>query len=230
VVSDGELAAEGWSVTNRREPFLPLFVGDFLGSTGEWSGEEQSLYLLLLAHQWAVGSLPVEADKLARLCRWDRRAFLKCWDTVKAKFTERDGRLFNQRLEEHREHALEVARKRSEIGSKGGSKRAANAKQLLSKCQPIAQPPVNHQSINDSEVLRTSGAAAPQQADPRKQIFDIGVSLMGEKSRSLIGKAIRDHGEERVAEVIGGMAAKPPVDPKAYFAKMVAPVERGFVA
>ncbi len=110
-------------MTNRREPFLPLFVGDFLGSTGEWSGEAQSLYLLLLAHQWAVGSLPVETEKLARLSRWDRRAFLKCWETVKVKFVERDGRLYNQRLEEHREHAASIHSKRTGAGKAGAEAR-----------------------------------------------------------------------------------------------------------
>jgi uncharacterized protein YdaU (DUF1376 family) len=222
-------------VTNRREPFLPLFVGDFLGSTGEWSGESQALYLLLLAHQWTVGSLPSDTDKLARLVRWERRIFLKHWETVKVKFPERDGRLLNQRLEEHREHAAEVARKRAEIGSKGGSKRAANAKQLLSNRQAIGQAQLNHQSINGSEVLRTSGAAAPHNAgngkpeDPKSALWNLGVSILGEKNRSVIGAACKRVGDERVAQVLGEMALEARADPKAWFIAATTPKERGAV-
>jgi uncharacterized protein YdaU (DUF1376 family) len=221
-------------LTVRREPFLPLFVGDFLGSTSEWSGEEQALYLLLLAYQWTVGSLPVEVDKLARVVRWDRRTFAKCWRTVSTKFTERDGRIYNMRLEEHRAHAIEVARKRAEAGSSGGSKRAANAKQMLngdsSKCQANASILLNHQSINDSEVLRTSGAPAPQQPsgqdppDPKKALWDLGVSMLGEKNRSVIGAACKRVGDTRVAEVLAQMAADRKADPLSWF--MAATSER----
>jgi uncharacterized protein YdaU (DUF1376 family) len=74
------------------QPYLPLYFGDFLASTAEWSGEEQALYLLLLGHQWSLGSLPNDPEKVRRMARWEKRAFSAAWETVRAKFTERDGR------------------------------------------------------------------------------------------------------------------------------------------
>lgn len=107
----------------KQQPFLPLFFGDFLAATAEWSGEEQSLYLLLMGHQWALGSIPMEDEKVRRLSRWERGSFARAWATVRTKFNARDGRLFNERLEEHREHAQEISKKRGVSGSKGAAAR-----------------------------------------------------------------------------------------------------------
>jgi uncharacterized protein YdaU (DUF1376 family) len=226
VVLVGSHSPNGWLVTKRREPFLPLFVGDFLASTGEWSGEEQALYLLLLAHQWAVGSLPVEQDKLVRLSRWERRAFARCWGVVSGKFTERDGRLYNERLEEHRDHAQEVARKRASAGASGAAKtngkRAANAAPNGAANVEILS---RHQSINQEEdsEAKASGAVAPsgppgqEPPDPKKALWDLGVSILGDKNRALIGQACKRVGETRVAEVLAQMAADAKADPKAWF-------------
>jgi uncharacterized protein YdaU (DUF1376 family) len=106
-----------------REAYLPLYVGDFLGATAEWAGEEQGLYLLLLSYQWSIGSLPADTGKLARMIRWDRSRFDRCWPQVAQKFDEIDGRLVNRRLEEHRERARDIAAKRSSSGKAGAKRR-----------------------------------------------------------------------------------------------------------
>lgn len=111
------------SGVKKQQPFLPLFFGDFLASTSEWSGEEQALYVLLLGHSWALGSLPPDPAKVCRVARWNRKLFDKCWDQVKTKFEERDGRLYNDRLEQHRAKSLALAEKNSEAGKRGAEKR-----------------------------------------------------------------------------------------------------------
>lgn len=218
-------------VTSRRESFLPLFFGDFLAATAEWSGEERALYLLLLGYSWSLGSIPADVEKTLRLSGWDRKAFMKCWPTVSGKFKESDGRLLNSRLEEHRAHSHEVGKRRAEAGSKGGSKRVANLKQLPSNCQANATFLLKHQSINDSEELRSSAAdaATPAKPDPRKQIFDLGKSILGASSGGLISAAISRVGESEVGKVLGQMALKPTADPKAYFVAATTPKERAFV-
>jgi uncharacterized protein YdaU (DUF1376 family) len=107
-----------------KQPFLPLFFGDFSASTAEWRGEEASLYLTLLGHQWAIGSLPADPEKLCRLVRWDRKLFNQCWPTVSTKFEPvGEGRLGNSRLEDHRERAKELAKKNADAGRKGAESR-----------------------------------------------------------------------------------------------------------
>lgn len=149
-------------------PYLPLFFGDFLASTAEWEGEERALYLLLLGHQWSLGSLPAEPEKLRRITGWGPKTFKAAWPTVSSKFEERDGRLYNARLESHRNTALEISDKRSKAGRKGAERRwgedgtpdgdpngkgngkgMALAKNLL--CHPIQSNP-----IQSTEILRSS--------------------------------------------------------------------------
>lgn len=103
----------------KQQPFLPLFFGDFLASTAEWEGEEASLYLTLLGHQWSVGSLPADLGKLCRLARWDRKLFDRCWPQVSTKFVSNGDRLTNPRLEQHRVRSAEISKKNSASGKKG---------------------------------------------------------------------------------------------------------------
>lgn len=142
-----------------KQPFLPLFFGDFLASTAEWTGEEQALYLLLLGHQWSLGSLPTDVSKLARLARWDRKGFDRCWSQVSEKFVERDGRLINERLEQHRTRASEIAGKRAAAGRRGAE--ATNSKTSASDAA-------------NAEASDAANAASlprhPIQSNPREKI------------------------------------------------------------
>lgn len=107
----------------KKQPFMPLFFGDFLASTAEWSGEERSLYLTLLGYQWSLGSLPTDPAKLCRLVGWDRKIFAECWPQVASKFEERDGRNYNPRLELHREKSVRLAEKNRAAGKAGAEAR-----------------------------------------------------------------------------------------------------------
>lgn len=164
----------------QKQPFMPLFVGDFFASTAEWEGEEESLYLSLLARQWALGSLPTDTEKLARLVRWSTKNFEKYWQVVKLKFEERDGRLYNERLESHRDRAAQISDLRAKSGSLGGATTAARLKQNGSKQvasaaasaganaeilpgHPIQSNP-NH-PIQDLQSSNSSPASPPEGAD-----------------------------------------------------------------
>lgn len=141
-----------------KEPLLPFFFGDFLASTAEWEGEEQSLYMLLLGYQWSLGSLPEEPRRICKLVRWDWQLFERCWETVGAKFEANAGRLLNQRLEQHRAKALQLSEKRAAVGSIGGKASQAIARaareQLVESNGAIApkllDPPSIHPSIQSS--------------------------------------------------------------------------------
>jgi uncharacterized protein YdaU (DUF1376 family) len=146
-----------------KEPFLPLFFGDFLASTAEWEGEERALYLLLLGYQWSLGSLPTEPRRLCKLAAWDWALFERCWLTVGAKFREKDGRLTNERLEKHRVRGREISEKRANAGAIGGSVTQANAKQMLDASKAIASTLLSHPSHpipfhSDPEPVRAKKA------------------------------------------------------------------------
>jgi uncharacterized protein YdaU (DUF1376 family) len=115
-------------MSKKQHPFLPMFVGDFMAATGEWEGEEQALYALLLMHQWALGHLPIETPKLARLAKYDPRNFERWWPTVSTKFELREvegfgDRLLNLRLEQHRAKSLALSEKNAQAGKLGAERK-----------------------------------------------------------------------------------------------------------
>lgn len=132
-----------------KEPFLPLFFGDFLASTAEWEGEERALYLLLLGYQWSLGSLPEEPRRICKLIGWDWQLFERCWSSVSSKFQANAGRLLNQRLEQHREKSHQISEKRAAAGSMGGK-----------ASQAIAR-------VAREQLVDTTKAIAPNLLDPR---------------------------------------------------------------
>jgi uncharacterized protein YdaU (DUF1376 family) len=205
-----------------KQPFLPLFFGDFMASTAEWEGEEQSLYLLLLGYQWTLGSLPSDTRKLCRLAKWDAEAFARYWPTVSTKFQEKDGRLLNPTLEGHRAKAEEISRKRAASGKAGAANRwqrdsnchdeqMANAKTL--QCHP-------NQTI-DKKKKEEEGASAPfvDGLDPKAWEAwvayrkAIGKSLnpktfpLAQKQMAALGKAQMSAVEHSIANNYRGLFA-----------------------
>lgn len=101
----------------RVDMFLPLFCRDFLMSTIGWSAAQRGHYLTLLMVQWDAGFLPSDVDALERISCGVSEA----WNLLEDKFpVGKDGLRRNRRLEEHRETAVEIRKKRQENGKKGG--------------------------------------------------------------------------------------------------------------
>jgi uncharacterized protein YdaU (DUF1376 family) len=210
------------------QPFLPLFFGDLLAATPTWEGEQRALYVLLLAYQWTAGPLPTDPKKIAKMCQYDVKTFTRLWITVGKKFVETEDGLINARLEEHRVKAKGIAEKRANAGAKGAANRWQRPKQEDDKPMANAIDLSCHPShpIPSEDSRRGEAPPGINPPDPRKAMFDLGVTLLGEKSRGLIGKAVSQIGEKKVAEILGAMAVKPPVDPVTYFAKATKPEER----
>jgi len=211
------------------QPFLPLFFGDLLASTPTWEGEERALYVLLLAYQWTAGPLPIDPKKIARMCQYDAKTFSRLWSTIGKKFVDRGAGLVNERLEEHRQHALEIANKRATAGAKGAAKRWQTESQTDGKPIANATTLLCHPIQSNPESESKSGSAAPS-VNPRAQIFELGKTLLGANSGGLISKAIAETDEATVGAVLGEMALKPKADPRAYFAAATKTKERGLVA
>ena len=121
-----------------KEPYMPLYMGDLLASTSEWSGEERALYLLLLAHQWALGSLPADPERIRYLSGYSPENFFPLWKTVEKKFSAVDKRLVNKRLEEHRDKQQKLLKSMSDGGKRAMEKRWGNRRVVRDK--PLIGP------------------------------------------------------------------------------------------
>lgn len=132
------------------QPFMQLYVADYLGDTQHLTAEEHGAYLLLLMTLWRQGGyLPNDPGKLARIARvsparWGRVAatimpFLEVTD---------DGRVTQKRLLMELEKACHKSRSRATAGAAGGA-----AKALKTQQQALANatvlPPVLPQHLSD---------------------------------------------------------------------------------
>lgn len=177
-------------------PFMPYFGGDLQASTAEWDGLARSLYQSVLWHQWALGSLPVEPEKVRKLVDWDAKVFRAHWPTVATKFELRDGRLVNARLEEHRKTALEIGEKRAEAGRRSAEARASRAaaaaqqtddKRSTSVATGL-QHPIQSNPIHTTESLRSSsvGNLLPSESERGSDGLKNPVSELGRLGASVL--------------------------------------------
>lgn len=94
--------------------------------------------------------------------------------------------------------------------------------------------------VKEVKEIRDGAKTAPTKStsetpktkpDPAGQIFDLGTVILGANSRSIIGKARKDVGDQKTLEILAGMAAmKPPLsEPVSYFMAAIKPKVRGLV-
>ena len=131
-----------------------LYVDDWLSSTAIdlMTAAEERGYLRLLLHCWKAEDcgIPDDDDVLARLAKLGRTKNVHSLATLRAQFTARDGRLFNERLLREREYQKEVRAKRSTAAAAGndarwGRKRIANGSQ--NDPNPNPKPESKRQAI-----------------------------------------------------------------------------------
>lgn len=95
-------------------PRMPWFPSDFHGSTRGWPLIPRAIYRELLDASWDVGGLPNDENILRRMVGATPPEWRAGWPTVLEKFVVcDDGKLRNLKLEEHREKAIELWRRRS---------------------------------------------------------------------------------------------------------------------
>ena len=56
-------------------PWMPLYVGDYLGDTGHLTTTQHGAYLLLMMHYWRKGELPDDDKQLSKITKLP----LKIW-------------------------------------------------------------------------------------------------------------------------------------------------------
>src|SRR6202040_3610116 len=61
-------------------PWMPLYVGDYLGDTGHLTTTQHGAYLLLMMHYWRKGELPDDDRQLCKIAKLP----LKTWNEYRA--------------------------------------------------------------------------------------------------------------------------------------------------
>jgi uncharacterized protein YdaU (DUF1376 family) len=191
---------------------MPFYVGDYLSATGRLTTEQHGAYLLILLDYWKNGPPPNDDAVLAQIARLTLPAWRKAKPSLIGFFEIRDGHLIQKRVEKERERAIDLTEKRSKAGKASADARAKAKENGNKRSTPVA----THVEANGEQNARpsqspssedkSSGAKAPP--DPRKQLIDLGLSLLmasgksEKEARSLIGMWRKAKGD---GEVLAGL-------------------------
>lgn len=110
--------------TAKVDVYMPWFVSDYLMDTADLDVQEHGAYSLLLMHMWKRGGrLPLDHDRLARLCRVGADRWASIWDVIGHYFTEEDGCISQKRLSAELDRARKKKTDARDSGRKGASGR-----------------------------------------------------------------------------------------------------------
>lgn len=115
-----------------KNPILPLYYNDLLGSTKTWTDEEFGAYIRLLIEQWDKGGLPNDSQRLARLYT----SHDANWSMLKEKFPLVDGLLKNPVMEAVRQKRAKHSEKQA-TNAKHRWKSMPNESQNDAKSMPL---------------------------------------------------------------------------------------------
>jgi uncharacterized protein YdaU (DUF1376 family) len=98
-------------------PWMPLYVGDYLGDTGHLTTTQHGAYLLLMMHYWRKGELPDDDRQLSKIAKLP----LKTWCDYRATLQDffYDG-WKHKRIDAELAKMTRVSEKRAIAGQKGG--------------------------------------------------------------------------------------------------------------
>lgn len=200
---------------------------------------EDSAHRRLLDAYYSAGKVSANADILLRVCRAITPEEQAAVRKVASEFFEvRDGYLFHEKVEHELTRSRAITEKRRDAGKRGAAttngKLPANAAALVatndSASAATDAPAIPHPHIK-TDAAASLAPSATISADPKKRIFDLGVSILtqagesDDKARRFLGKFAKQD-EGKLGEVLGHLAAHPKVEPKSYIAASFKPEER----
>jgi uncharacterized protein YdaU (DUF1376 family) len=98
-------------------PWMPLYVGDYLGDTGHLTTAQHGAYLLLMMHYWRKGELPDDDRQLSKITKLPLRTWCEYRPTLQDFFYEG---WKHKRIDAELARMLHVSQKRAIAGQKGG--------------------------------------------------------------------------------------------------------------
>jgi uncharacterized protein YdaU (DUF1376 family) len=147
-----------------KSPAFQFYPTDYLGSqrVQMLTLEEEGAYIRLLCYCWQHGTIPDDADQLARLI--GKGASTTVARVVQAMFQQgpEEGKLIHDRLEQERDKQAQWREKSSAGGRKSAEMRKGGSRVVQPPYQPKGNTPSPSPSPSPSPITeKTKTAAAP---------------------------------------------------------------------
>jgi uncharacterized protein YdaU (DUF1376 family) len=197
-------------------PALPLFTDAFIADTTHLTAAQTGAYLMLLMCAWRSPDckLPDDDDILCRYARMDKRNWVKNKNVI-MQFWKKDESGFwcQGRLLDERKYVDSVRNKNVQAGKASALKRLnRGSTTVATKPQPKSNPHTHTYTLSKD---KDSAKAA---------LWKLCRDYLGEKKMGLVGKWVKEHGEERVFSAVLEAQKNEVADPPAYITKMLAPI------
>jgi uncharacterized protein YdaU (DUF1376 family) len=121
-----------------KRPWMPLYVGDYLGDTGHLTTAQHGAYLLLMMHYWRKGELPDDDRQLSKITKLPLKTWCEYRPTLQDFFYEG---WKHKRIDAELERMLRVSHKRAIAGQKGGIGSALARMKLENASRSARAPP-----------------------------------------------------------------------------------------
>jgi uncharacterized protein YdaU (DUF1376 family) len=178
-----------------KRPWMPLYVGDYLGDTGHLTTAQHGAYLLLMMHYWRKGELPDCDRQLSKITKLP----LKTWCDYRPVLQDffHDG-WKHKRIDAELMRMMRVSEKRAIAGQKGGLGSALSRMKLenasLGRTMPraIASPArseasarVDHSHPHSYQTLssKPSDEAAPADKAANRSAIPVSAELVASLAR-----------------------------------------------
>lgn len=152
------------------QPFMQLYVADYLADTLDLSTVEHGAYLLILMTMWRHDArLPNDMAKLARIARMSVTKFKPVWAEI-SRFFEVDGdAITNRRLSKEHEKARKKSEVRATAGKAGGHAKALKDKEAASgNCHADAMASSSEARVREEKEEPKGSSKKPARSPPSR--------------------------------------------------------------
>lgn len=152
------------------QPFMQLYVADYLADTLDLSTVEHGAYLLILMTMWRHDArLPNDMAKLARIARMSPAKFKPVWAEI-SRFFEVDGdSITNHRLSKEHEKARKKSEVRATAGRAGGQAKALKDKEAASgNCHADAMAFSSESRVREEKEEPIGSSKKPPRSPPKR--------------------------------------------------------------
>ena len=227
----------------------PRHIGDWLRDTAHLNEIEECVYSRLLDQYYVrEHALPLDLAQVCRMIRASSAAARKAVQQVLGEFftssddgwhqkrCDKEIAAFQDRREKARLSGVASGVVRSTNVQRTFNSEATNVERTFNERSTQRQRTLNSEATNVELAISSTrskeaadAALKPSVKDPKTIIFSLGVQILkdhGSKetsARSFLAAQAKIGGDAKLAEVIGGLAANPKVEPRAYIAAAMKP-------
>jgi uncharacterized protein YdaU (DUF1376 family) len=142
-------------------PWMPLYVGDYLGDTGHLTTTQHGAYLLLMMHYWRKGELPDDDRQLSKITKLPLKAWREYRPTLQDFFHEG---WKHKRIDAELARMLRVSEKRAVAGQKGGIGSALARMKMENASRSRRAPPLAIAAPSSGQAATNADHSHPHHA------------------------------------------------------------------